>query len=212
MRAGSHICSQCYFLKARPLEFGGSMPRAKIVFAFRNTEVWCDGRCDLAKGINPPRESTVEYAGVWSLDNYKHFPNKWCVRECDRCHMLPYEESTPLKEELVKSEVIKVEKVKDKYDGWVPCCYECPNRDVDQDVCYDGKSYEECPKYKQEDYFDWIKKNVEDKSLVVVIGMTSEALAKRFNIDRQQADYIVAQYQMRCGIVQPGIDYEAYKH
>lgn len=67
----------------------------KIIFLGRNTTVKCDGRCDLATGMNPPREGTSEGGHRWSPTNYKRFPNKWCVWECDRCEIAPYEESTP---------------------------------------------------------------------------------------------------------------------
>jgi len=75
---------------------GGNMKLEKeIVFLGRKTKVWCDGRCDLAEGLNPPREDTAEGGHVWAIDNHKRFPNKWCVRECDRCEMLEYEKSRP---------------------------------------------------------------------------------------------------------------------
>ena len=72
------------------------MLEKEITYLQRKTKVRCDGRCDLAKGLNPPRESTSEGGHVWSPENHKNFPNKWCVRECDRCEMESYALSKPV--------------------------------------------------------------------------------------------------------------------
>ncbi len=65
----------------------------KILYCGQETDVFCDGECSLAIGHCPPRESTSEGDAVWSKDNYKNFPNKWCVRQCDRCKILELEDA-----------------------------------------------------------------------------------------------------------------------
>lgn len=86
------------------------MPRAQIMFFGQKIVVACDGRCDKAWGVNNrPSENydpcdpddcawlTDDELGVAPDDpgtyegghakppNPRHFPNKWCVRECERC-------------------------------------------------------------------------------------------------------------------------------
>jgi len=50
-----------------------------IIFCNLTAKVNCDGKCKLAKGIGNGTDGKPE-----TPDN---FPEKWCVRECDRCNL-----------------------------------------------------------------------------------------------------------------------------
>jgi hypothetical protein len=77
-----------------------------ITFCGKQAKVACDGNCDKAWGINsrPSNEDKTEWLSDIELDkapanpgtyeggegkpsNSSKFPNKWCVRECERCYM-----------------------------------------------------------------------------------------------------------------------------
>lgn len=97
------------------------MPKAFVVYFGEKAKVNCDGNCGKAWGINSrPRvqlsDDDDDYAfladdelgeapadpGTYEGGHAKpasvtEFPNKWCVRECERCHMsMPGEWSLPL--------------------------------------------------------------------------------------------------------------------
>lgn len=82
---------------------------AFIVFAGQKARIKCDRKCDKAWGINSrPRQQIDEESYCFMADDelgvapetpgtYEcadakpltpdEFPNKWCVRECERCAM-----------------------------------------------------------------------------------------------------------------------------
>ena len=95
-----------------------SMPKHSrtIIYFDRQTRVWCDGKCEKAWGINgrnyhpddtmftdeemvgdaPANPGTYEGRDAKPTaypDPNKHVLNKWCIRECERCEMLPYEDA-----------------------------------------------------------------------------------------------------------------------
>ena len=74
-----------------------------------DVKVACDGKCNKAWGINsrPSNEDKSEWlsdnelgevpanpgtyeGGIGKPSDLSQFPNKWCVRECERCSMTPY--------------------------------------------------------------------------------------------------------------------------
>lgn len=77
--------------------------KAGIIYFGKMTEVECDGKCNKAWGINShPRDEHDNMIDDSLLDNApkdpgtyegshgkpkttEEFPNKWCVRECERC-------------------------------------------------------------------------------------------------------------------------------
>lgn len=90
------------------------MPKATVTYFGQRVIVSCDGKCNKAWGIqNRPRiylkgedvdgDDYVSLAddelgeapadpGTYEGDQAKppsalYFPNKWCVRECERCYM-----------------------------------------------------------------------------------------------------------------------------
>lgn len=87
------------------------MPEKLITYVGQRAKVCCDGKCEKAWGINnrprvqlsddeddyaflsdnelgtaPKNPGTYE-GGVPKPRSVVHFPNKWCVRECERCSM-----------------------------------------------------------------------------------------------------------------------------
>lgn len=85
------------------------MPQATIVYFGKKVIVCCDGNCKKAWGVNsrpriplsdieddywalpdnqlgeaPADPGTYEDGHAKPLDA-SHFPNKWCVRQCERC-------------------------------------------------------------------------------------------------------------------------------
>jgi hypothetical protein len=94
---------------------------AQITFFTKKTFVTCDRKCNKAWGINSrPKEMLSDHEddfyylsdaelgdapinpGTYECDEAKplspdEFPNKWCVRECERCSMSSYDDpNTPL--------------------------------------------------------------------------------------------------------------------
>lgn len=88
------------------------MPSSIIIFCGRDVKVECDGNCKKAWGINsrprisfdPGDEDDIAYLSDGELgtapddpgtyegghgkpESADEFPNKWCVRECERCKM-----------------------------------------------------------------------------------------------------------------------------
>ncbi len=76
----------------------------KIIFFGENVKVSCDENCNKAWGINSrPRDDETEipddqlgdapvnpgtYEGGYAKPiNKIGIPNKWCVRECERCNL-----------------------------------------------------------------------------------------------------------------------------
>lgn len=97
------------------------MPEAIITYFGQKAKVNCDGNCQKAWGINQrpyiqlsDNENDIAWLADDELDNApddpgtyeggygkpasaKFFPNKWCVRECERCAMSkPGEWNLPL--------------------------------------------------------------------------------------------------------------------
>ena len=98
------------------------MPESYITYFAQRAKVCCDGNCRKAWGINnrprvqlsddpddfeyladdelgdaPVDPGTYEGMSAKPL-SVAEFPNKWCVRECERCKMSsPGESSEPLK-------------------------------------------------------------------------------------------------------------------
>jgi hypothetical protein len=110
------------------------MPEKLITYVGQTAKVACDGKCEKAWGLNNrPREqlSDVEddYAfmadrqlGIAPIDpgtsegndskpmSAKEFPNKWCVRECERCSMSqPGESHLPLMVKSFETRVYNIE-------------------------------------------------------------------------------------------------------
>ena len=54
----------------------------EIKYFGKKVTVSCDGKCNLSEGD----KGTIEFDAGYQEDNYKHFPTKWCVRQCDRCN------------------------------------------------------------------------------------------------------------------------------
>lgn len=97
------------------------MPERLITYCGQTAKVCCDGKCEKAWGINNRLRvqlSDEEDDYAWLSDNelgiapinpgtyegsdakplsVMEFPNKWCVRECERCTMSqPGEFAKPL--------------------------------------------------------------------------------------------------------------------
>lgn len=91
-------------------------PQYKLINYFgRRTAVKCDGKCDMAWGRNgrryhyndepfsdaemlnavgPAPDDPGSREGGCSKPSYcDDALNKWCVRECERCDILPYDKS-----------------------------------------------------------------------------------------------------------------------
>jgi hypothetical protein len=86
------------------------MLQKNITFCGKEAKVACDGNCNKAWGINsrPSNEDKSEWLSDTELDDApvdpgtyeggdakpsdsSQFPNKWCVRECERCSITPYD-------------------------------------------------------------------------------------------------------------------------
>ena len=87
------------------------MPEAMITYMTQPAKVRCDGNCKKAWGINArpsiqlsddpddfeymsdgelgeaPADSGMYEGGHAKPGSQDEFPNKWCVRECERCGM-----------------------------------------------------------------------------------------------------------------------------
>jgi hypothetical protein len=80
------------------------MLKQTIKFCGKDVNVSCDGKCNKAWGISkrPTNDDDTEWLsddelgeapkdpGTYECNDRKpsnssHFPNKWCVRECERC-------------------------------------------------------------------------------------------------------------------------------
>jgi len=96
------------------------MPAAQIIFFYRKVNIKCDGKCHKAWGINnrprnqlsideddyeyladgelpwAPRNPGTSEGGHLKPDNVSLFPNRWCVRECERCQMYDLNDPIPL--------------------------------------------------------------------------------------------------------------------
>lgn len=93
------------------------MPESLIVYFGQRAKVACDGNCAKAWGRSqrPTRDGEDDYVpdaelGIAPVDpgtyegedskplSVTQFPNKWCVRECERCVMSrPGEWNLPVK-------------------------------------------------------------------------------------------------------------------
>ena len=93
------------------------MPEAIIKFFRQDAKVCCDGKCNKAWGINnrpknqlsddeddyefladselgdAPADPGTYEGGHAKPTAISQFPNKWCVRECERCNMSSVGES-----------------------------------------------------------------------------------------------------------------------
>jgi hypothetical protein len=102
------------------------MPEATIQYFYTTVNVRCDGKCQKAWGINnrpkkqlsgdeddyefladaelpvaPKDPGTYEGGSAKPLD-VSLFPNKWCVRECERCQMWDVGEEPPMPQDFTK--------------------------------------------------------------------------------------------------------------
>lgn len=76
---------------------------AKILYGGKRVVVSCDRRCDIAWGINwrgekvppAPADPGTYEGGHAKPASPDHFPNKWCVRECERSTIAHDVEPTP---------------------------------------------------------------------------------------------------------------------